>query len=685
MGYITFSQPLSYQQSRAQIQNPASKPEEKMEVTREYTEKAQQYMSYLYYRLQRAKEARDAKLPEFNNKAYLNYFEENQKIAHTYLEEPADPSERKMSTGTIESKLNTLLSHLNNLNLTPVVNAFDRDQQTLRELGVAFTDIMEVVAEHDGGDDGGDKEKRMLRQRELLTQGTVFVNEGWVTKYEIKKKLKQAYDGKFMSFSGYTERLEKVYEGCDRQLMYGPNVYLGDITMYNMEDQPFIFTIEKMSYEQARTIYGGFENWKFVKPGVPSNTPTETSSVSSSGNIYDQKWRLTQVSDDQVEIIKYQDKPMDEYMIVINGILMLPPGFPLSAITPRGRYSVAKQILQPINAQFAYGKSFVSSGSVYELSRILDRMLALFELKTRKSVTPPYLNVTNRVIPAKVLMPGKISMGITPNALQPIGTESQGVTASEYQIFKEIQDQIEKSTVSNVFQGQQAKSGATATEVIEVQRQARLTLGLIIAAATLLEVKIGYLRLHNIISNWLNPVGVYSDGTNRYRNATRRTTIEGEGQGERRIIPIDGQLPPPSVVRMLTLKEEQQKRMPVRRMYLSPKIVQEANITWYITVEPKEEETSAYHKVLFREMIGDAMTLMQLGAQINMDGVTDEFGKVYNVDKAKVFSSAGASPAIPQGGSAQEIAGRAAGNRAAGNNINGSGIAKMAEPSAMTM
>ena len=55
------------------------------------------------------------------------------------------------------------------------------------------------------------------------------------------------------------------------------------------------------------------------------------------------------------------------------------------------------------------------------------------------------------------------------------------------------------STISNVFSGQQAKSGATATEIMEVQRQAKLNLGIIIAAATMLEQKCAYLRLYNLI------------------------------------------------------------------------------------------------------------------------------------------------------------------------------------------
>jgi hypothetical protein len=658
MAYVNITQPLG------NIGSPVANPLEKqkmVDITPEYEAIAAPYRSYLMQRLAAAKEARDTKHAEFNNKTYYQYYEENEKIANTYLEEPVDKTEKKLSTGTIESKLNTLLSHLQNLNLTPSVMAYDKNNRSLQELGTAFTDIMLVTAEHDGGDDGGDKEKRLLRQRELLKQGTVFVMEQWLTRYEIKKKLKNRYDGKFAV--EYSQSLEKVFEGCSRDILYGPNVYLGDITAFSMNDQPYLFTVEHMSYDLAASVYGQFDNWKFVKPGMPTNSPTETS-TSGNGTIYDQKWRLTTLQSSQVEIIKYYDQGRDEFMILVNGILLLPPGFPLSAVTPAGKYNIAKQVLYVINNHFTYGKSFVSSGAIYELSKALDRMLALFELKTLKSVTPAYINTTNKVIPARVLRPGNIAMGIPPNALQAIGNEAQGVNSSEFQIFQELQNEIEKSTISAVFQGQQAKSGATATEVIEVQRQAKLTLGLIIAAATMLEVKLAYLRLHNILGNWLQPYDQMADGTPKYRSTSRKTAIEGDGVGERIVIPVEGELPPPEVIRMLSLSEEIEKGYPVRRMYLSPKIIRESQLRWYIVVEPKEEETSAYHKVLFREMLGDAMTLMQIGAQINVEGVTDKFASVYNIDKAKIFS-------IQDGGTAelQELAKTASGDRAAGNNM----------------
>lgn len=648
MAYLSFPQPLSYYDSR--FLNPLEKPPAKdLSVEEHYDDKELSYRSYLIYRMQRAKENRDRAWPEFSGKTYLQYYEENEKIAHTYIEPVKNKNEEKLSTGTVESKLNTLLAHIDNINLKPEVLAYDRNNSSLIELGQAFTDIMQVTAEHDGDDDGGDKEKRMNRQRELMKQGTVFVQENWIKKYEVKKKLKQKYNGEFKNFAGYTEKLEKVFEGCSREVLYGPNVYLGDITAFSMNDQPYIFTVEQIDYNVAKTLYGTFENFKYVRPGIPGNSATEGVGEVGGRTVYDSKFRLTNLKDDQVEIVKYQDPTKDEYQILINNELMLPVGFPLSAVTPRGKFNITKQTLYVINNQFSYGKSFVSSGAIYELSKALDRMLRLFELKTRKSVTPPYINTTNRVIPSRVLDPGNISMGLSPQSLVPIGTESQGVTSSEYQIFKELQDEIEKSTISAVFQGQSAKSGATATEVMEVQRQARLTLGLIVSACTLLEVKCGYLRLWGLIGKWMEPIGRNSDGSNQYRTATRKMAIEKSGEGERRVIPIDGELPPPEVIRALSLQEEKQKGYPVRRMYLSPKGVREAQITWYIVAKPSEEESSAFHKVMFREMVQDAMGLLQLGAQPNVDGITDEFAKVYNVDKSKIFGGKNVIPSALQG------------------------------------
>lgn len=612
----------------------------------ELDQKDMQYQSYLEIRLSRAQEARDRVWPEFTDKTYLTYFEQNEKIANTYLEPKKNEDDVKIASGTIESKLNTLLSHIDNLNLTPEVRAFDREDVPMRDLGTAMTDIMDKLAEHDGGVDGGDSEKRMLRQRELLKQGTVFVQDSWCKKYQTKKKLAKAFNGKFRQDADfYATRLVKVFEGPDRRLLYAPNVYLGDPTVFSMDDQPYAFTIEQMHYDVAKGMFGELEMWKHVQKGMNGNTLFSLTNNTVGGRtIYDGKFRMMTLKDDQVEIIKYQDPTRDEFQIMINGVMMLPIGFPLSAVTPGGKVNIAKQILYPINPQFAYGKSFVSSGDVYELSKILDEMLKLFVLKTRKSVTPPYINLSGKIISRRVLSPGNISQGIPAGALQPIGTESQGVTTGEFQVYQEILNRIENSTVSPIFSGQFGKANTTATEVLEVQRQARLALGIITAACTMLEVKLSYLRLPIVITHYLAPNGQFVDDDGivreKYRSVSREVDIEGDGRGTRRVIPMDGPLPSQKIVRQLELLDENNTGYPSQRIYLSPRGLNKALVTWRVVVVPKEKDSSAYEKLLFRETLADAMTLINLGSMPNVAGIENEFSKIYGMDRSKFFGSA---------------------------------------------
>lgn len=653
--------------------------EEFKDPVQELKEEQMQYQTYLEKRLTRAQEVRDRTWAEFSDKTYLQYFEQNEKIANTYLEAKKNDEDVKLSSGTIEAKLNTLLSHVDNLNLAAEVLAYDEKDVLLRSLGIAFTDILDRTAEHDGGDDGGDQEKRMLRQKELMKQGTVFVQEKWCTKHQTKKKLKGAYNGQFNGVE-WEKKLVKVFEGPERTLLYGPNVYLGDITQFSMDDQPYAFTVDTVHYDKAKEIYGSWENWQYVKKGMPPSPATLAQNAAGGRTIYDGKFRLTTLKDEQVEIIKYQDPTRDEFMIMVNGIMLLPVGFPLSSVTPGGKFNVAKQILYPINSQFAYGKSFVASGDVYELSQIIDEMLRLFVLKTRKSITPPYVNISGKVISRKSLMPGNISMGIPPNALQPIGTESQGVTAGEYQIYKEIIDRVDKSTVSPVFQGQYGKANTTATEVLEVQRQARLALGIIISACTMLEVKLGYLRLWNVIGHWFESTGSEKneDGVVRgkYRQVSREVDIEGAGKGTRMIIPVDGNLPESKIIREMELQYEKETGYPAEFIYISPQKVKEFQGKFRVVVNPKERISSAYEKLLFRETLADALSLINLGARPNVQGLVGQFGKVYGIDHNEFFADVGETLAATPPVSAAQVAG----NSASGNMPNAAG-APTAAPS----
>lgn len=619
-----------------------------------YTEKDKDYLSFLQIRLALGRDQKNITYPEFNGLNYYKFFEENEKISNTFLEAKKNEDDVIVSAGTVESKLDAVLSAVANLDFSPDVFAYDEHNNDIASLGTAMRDIIKQTEEMDGGDGAGDEEKKLMRQRELLKQGTVFVQDVWMRKFETKKKLTGSYGGEFkLDAEIWSANLEKVFDGPSRTLLYGPNVYLGNITEFYNENQPFIFCAYYQDYDVAKGTYGQFANWDFVVKGGTKLAENENQTI------FDNKWRLNQVKDNQVEIILYQDPTRDEFQIIINGVLMLPIGFPLSAVSPGGQYNIVKQILRPYHDKFAYGKPFVAAGAVKQVAYLIDELLKLFVLKTRKSITPAYINTSGKLIPKKVLSPGRITMGIPPDSLHPIGTESQGVTNNEFAVLKELQDRLDKNTVSPQFQGnKQDGTPPTATEIEYMAKQAKLTLGLIVTACMLLEKKLAYLRLFLIIENWFDPTGTTVqtiDGVrkivNKYRSTSTKTALGSGGVGMRRVTPMDGELPTPEVIRALEHSQAKDLGYPVKHIYLTPEDLKIAKLTWFIQINPRERESSAYYLAKFREELTDMVSMVNLGSKPNTQGLEEKFAKIYEDARNKLFMTAAvAAPVLGTGG-----------------------------------
>lgn len=602
------------------------------------TPEEQENVGNLRVRLERMRDARNQQYPEFGNNTYINFYEENRKKAHTILPPKKNESDVMISAGTLENKLESMLSAVNNLNLSPEVKAFDKKNNRIMLAGIALED---AIFESETLDD--DAEKKMLRQKELLIQGTVFIEERWMTRWKKKRKLASPFVGKTKGLDISVE-LQKYFEGPSRRVVPGPCVYLGDITEYFMKNQPCIATVEIINYEMAESMFRQWDRWEFVSKKLKSAN-VETPNTGSTSQNAITKWTLNNIGMDEVEMIVYQNKPEDELQILLNGTPMLPVGFPLSAISPNGEYTVEKQVLKAID-NFAYGRGFIQSAE--KASDLLDEMLRLSVLKTRKSFMPPYINTSKRVISPRVLNPGQITQGhgMTADSLVPIGKESEGVTASEFQLIKELTDRIDKQTVSQQFAGQQGKSGTTATEVLELQRQAKVTLGLIVFTCGLLEEKAAYLRLYNLLENWYKPISyIHVDGTEipQYRKTVRPASVPGKGMGERQIIPTSGGVLAPEEIRFLELEEEKDKGFPVTKIFMDPDEMRRNVSNWYIVVVPKEKDTSSTNKLLFREELQDIIALMQFGSRPNVQALEDEYARVWGKDKSKIFA-AGPSP-----------------------------------------
>jgi hypothetical protein len=282
---------------------------------------------------------------------------------------------------------------------------------------------------------------------------------------------------------------------------------------------------------------------------------------------------------------------------------------------------------------------------------LLDELMRLAVLKTQKSFMPPYLNISGRVVSNRVFMPGKISYGIPHNTLLPISDkEVQGTTTAELAMIKEIQTSIDQETVSPIFQGQQArgKGTPTATEIIELQRQAKMVLGLTIFSMAMLEWKLEWLRLKNLLANWFQAEDEVVDKARnvlraKYRKTTVEESIEGEGIGKRIIIPTT-EIPSSEAIMKTEDRLTEEQGMPIRVIFLNPEEVTSSELIWQIVIKAKEKRTSEVSKLLHRAFLQDVMPLGP-----NIDYIREKTASVWEENPSKLFAQTPGQPMAPEG------------------------------------
>ena len=600
-------------------ESPLLEKEDELIKPPDYTPEEESYIKGLRKRMETARNSRDEQREEFSNVDYVSHYELNERAANTFVPPKRNKEDTNFQSGTVRQKVFALLSALVNLNLSGDISAYDKEGLVIQSLGDAMEDIITKTNELDN-----DEEKKYLRFYELLKQGTVFVEEVWDERLR-KSKSRVKFDGRIKGVS-WTTRIKKAFARPSRNIIPGLNVYLGDITKYDISEQPFIFTVDSMPYEEAGMIFGEWERWENVPRKIRKFDSAE------SKDILNTSWRLLEMQQNRVEVLRYQDKWNNEFAVVLNGVLMTPVGLPL----PWGweDYNIVQQNLEPIHSKFAYGKSLVSRIR-YKVA-LLDEMLKLAVLKTQKSFMPAYINISGRVLSNRVLMPGKINHGIPPNTLLPINErEAQGITNAELAMIKEIQENINSETTSPTFAGQQARGSPTATEIVELQRQAKMVLGLTVFSVAMLEWKLEWLRLQDVLRNWFAD-RVVNEAREEIRNVSIRTSIEGEGMGMRVIIPTREAFSSAAVMKAEEVLTKE-RGMPIRLIFLNPEEVRSSKLIWQITIRPKEKNSSEMSKLLFRAEMEDAA---MFGPRLNLDYLGERFASIWNEDPKKLFKSA---------------------------------------------
>lgn len=599
-----------------------------------YSDDELKYRGVIIRELQQAFAQRQQRFAELDDMTYDEFYVSNKKAANAYIPPKINNQDYRTVSGTTREKKNTLLSSLLNYNLEADVDAFDKDELPLTELGQTLESFLKksrIVETPDY------EVKRPLFYGELIDQGTAFIRER-ILEYQMKSKKLDDMNFTEPMKATWKTKLEDLEQCLDSELIPGPNVYLGNIREYYIELQPYIGVRREITRAEAESLYGTWERWNNVPYTIVKSIPTQTLVVSSISRPYDD-WSMVEVTNDMVEEVMYYNKWRNEYMILLNGVMMMPIGFPLESILGKNEYPIAKGDIEPISRFFAYSRSVPAKTKVNQA--IFDEMLKAIVLKTRKSYQPPLANNTGQTLSQKVFYPGTVHDNIDPDKLKPIG-DNNGVTPADYQAIEFIKGIIDESSVSPVFEGNSSKGQQTAREVMELKNQSMMKLGLTILGVINLEKKMAWLRLCTILKYWTQEYDKKIEDTKgqlktvvSYRTISVESEFENGQKGTKIINMTKDDLPHPDQIMAREDILSKRRGTPIRMIYLNPEELANLRYTFFISINPTQKDTNELRAAVFQESLTQAVQMF--GPWVNMDNAREIWAAYNQINADKFF------------------------------------------------
>lgn len=561
-------------------------------------------------RFEKAKNQRQQSRNEFDGLNYEQDYQKNMLQGFSHRRPKKNDAEVRIVTGTTEKKVEIVINELLSMSLDPEVRAFDQNDFELSDLGREISDIVKRTNEIEKDDD-----LRVDILHELVTQRSVFIEE-------------------YLNYDNKTKQ-----ERCEKRLLSGLQVYLGNINLsaHNFQKQPYIVKYERMSYGEAMAIYGDQEKWpkwKYVKPG--SSTPDFYNGA------FDYRLSVG-LEGDEVEILHYQCAQEDEYQIIINGVMMLELGKNLP--WEHEGYNMAMITLKPLHRYFAYGSSLVASART--LQSLSDETIRLMIRKFRQAVEPPLAvsktKEDGKLYSKDIWNPGAVTYGLSANNFEPL-VKHMGVTQSEFSMYELIESKVEEFIGQTaISQGMPESGSPTATEIIELRKQAIKMLGLAVYAYTKAIREASYLRIYNVFENYTKSLKKSFDPvTGKAMEIFRRftsidTELEDGKRGKKVIQFMDRDLNPEEEAQLYDIEEDEAKRgRPTRYKFINVKKLRDLSLVFFVNVTPQPKDSSALNRAMFTDMLNQVGMIIQLlGIRPNANKLTREFERAW--EKKDIF------------------------------------------------
>lgn len=612
----------------------------------EYTPAEKYYRAQTLSLLEKMRDEREKVRPQFNDLTYSQADDSYIKADISYIPPAKNKGDTRIVTGMTREKDSTLLSTTLSYDFEPNITAYDLSDMMVDEVGEQMEDLVRKSRQMEGYDD-----KRPLFYRGIISRGTYYAMEMFVERWEYEKELPKTFTNGQVKGVNWTERIRKVYEGCEVTPLDSKKVFLGSMFTFNIQDQPAVAVVDILPRSTASSLFREWERWKFV-PKLSQRSSTGSNGDISATSKWDEGWSISELGTDDVERILVMKKGTNEMQIYLNGVQMLPvldmgvdpqgnpivSGFPLTSISPSGDYPIAKGDYEPVDG-FAISKGQPAKMRVDQ--EVQDELLKLMILKTKQSFWPPMANNSGKVLSRTNFMPSVITDDLPKESVYPL-IQSQGVSASEFSFYELLKNQMEEKSVSKGYEGQENRD-ITATQVLENKKQQILKLGLALDGIIRFERDICMLRLRNLLVHWTKAQDVRFDKVKgnvaeTFRSFTVDNSKYGKQQRSRKVIKFTtdvGSLkeadPRGADIHTMEEKSKKETGIDTRFVYIDPVALRNLKARWFITVVPNDKKDDQLSRMMFVQNIREASELF--GPQsLNVEKLKQRFSAVIGED-----------------------------------------------------
>lgn len=425
---------------------------------------------------QRAWRLQHRPFDEFDGLSLLQRAKVDQRTFGAYVGAEYVPKQKawrwKGRKNTARNKLIGLLAQMIAGILYPMVNAQNQEDEEDK----VTAQVMRILVEEHLRK-ANYQMKFMYMALSALVNPAVFVSVEYVVAMQ---RIKEKINGVIT----VTEAIDVLLSGLALDVIPVDQLLLGDFYTNDLQRQPFVIRVDRISWDQAREIYGDHEDFKYVQAGKTRVVVTGQENAT----LYDIEW--TEADQLAVQTLTFYYRAEDLEVTWVGGVFMGVKTDVYNANTFQHRrmsligdewktipvYPFAKSGFEPLDpsGRFAYYKS--GAFKEYWDDASINKSYQLLQDGMYLDVIKPILGTGIQKVDSTVVAPGAYIT--TPNKDATLTPWSMGSNLPQAMaVLQENKADVSDSTLSPIMQGQ-IGTKQTAFAVNAALTNAKIMLGL---------------------------------------------------------------------------------------------------------------------------------------------------------------------------------------------------------------